>query len=491
MKLFKLSPLAAVIVGLPAFAAGPQAGDTVIYAAGATAQLNTLSNIFTKLCVNTPANPVEFYQGYSAAATSDTNLRAFRCTVGSGLNTGIDGQKVVFVYSAIGGSASGVQYVARQKPRTFLNFAACPAAGIVLTAATTAAPAGAVQFNCNIGAALTEQKIPVAGSSDVEPAQFVGVNTPAGETDITASELAALDVKFSRALIFGLLANDKMWLSLQKAQGLIPTTATVPIMPVTTSGTTAATLVNTPNPAFNEALRPSLARWQYRAMAQGNIADMAFITSTAQPVPASALGQTGNELQIARRAAGSGTQAMSNIYFLNNPCGAATVSQLPPADSLFTAEPFYTVSEGASTGAVITAIQTSLKNAIGPVSLENPQRGSYAIGTAAPTKATGYLKIDGVAPSRANAISGAYDFYAEETFQWNLAATSATQKSFLGVFATKAGEISTLQSLTADNQVGNMALPAANGGSPAANPTWIARAERGGNNCSPGVRVIE
>jgi hypothetical protein len=462
MKLFKLLPIAAAFVAAPSFAAGPQAGDVVIYAAGASAQLNTLSNIVSKLCkpnvTGLNANNIEFYQGFNLANTANTNLRAYRCSVIDGI--GLDGKKVVFAYSAIGGSASGVQYVARQLPRTFLKFSSCPTTGVLSSSAAT--PANSTQFNCNVGttlAALQETQVPVAGSSDVEPSVFVGDNVPLGETGMTGDDIAKLDVRNSRAIIFGIAANEEMVLALQRKAARA-------------AGTALPTVAD-----MSAAARPSIAKWEYRTIAGGG-----YFNGIAGLAP----GETAGPLQIARRVNGSGTQAISNITFLNNPCGrdsspTAAISPAKAGDS----DPAGTViTEGSATSDVVTAIRNATIPAIGVISLENPE-----VTTA--TNAIVFLKLDGVIPSRANAISGAYDFYAEETFQWNKAATNDDQKAFLDAFVSRAGEISTLQTLTAQNQLGNAALPAFNGGVPSADPTWILKAERGGVNCKPAVRIVE
>lgn len=465
MKLFKLLPIAAAFLAAPSMAAGPQAGDVVIYAAGASAQLNTLTNIMSKLCkpnvAGLNANNIEYYQGYDNATTANTNLRAYRCSVIDGI--GLDGKKVVFAYSAIGGSASGVQYVARQLPRTFLNFAACPSSGVLSTSGNT--PANSTQFNCNVGTALQTTQVPVAGSSDVEPAVFVGDNVPAGETGMSATDISALDVRNSRVIIFGVAANEEMVLALQRK---------------------AARAAGTPLPTVADlslAARPSIKKWEYRTIAVGG-----FYNGIAGLAP----GETG-PLQIARRVNGSGTQAISNITFLNNPCGAdsSPAAQLNPAKAGDSDPAGTVITEGSSSSNVVTAIRNATIPAVGILSLETAEVTTPPATPGGANGALVFLKLDGVAPNRANAINGDYDFYAEETFQWNKAATSDDQKAFLEAFVSRSGEISTLQTLSAQNQLANAALPAFNGGSPAANPTWIMKAERGGINCKPPVRIVE
>jgi hypothetical protein len=119
MKHLKLVPIAGMLMASSAFAAAP-ASDIVIYAAGASAQLNSISAIFTSLCeANQPGvtngNQIQFYQGYatiatntagvstasSSATTSSSNLRAYRCKLKSvgGTTGAVDGKTVTFVFN--------------------------------------------------------------------------------------------------------------------------------------------------------------------------------------------------------------------------------------------------------------------------------------------------------------------------------------------------------------------------------------------------------
>jgi hypothetical protein len=511
MKLFKLAPVAGLLLASSAFAVEP-AADIKIFAAGASAQLNTISGILTSLCKpNGGGSQIQFYQGFgtstggTSATAANSNLRAFRCEIANNATSpGLNGKTVLFVYSAIDGSASGVQYVARQLPRKFLNFDACPTAPLsVQTVATSVTPAGSAQFNCTgtgVGATsttTTQDRVPTAGASDVEPARFSGDNAPPGETSINGSDLAKLAVKPSRAVIFGVYGNSALWLALQKRQGLIPTSATAPIMPFTTTTVSATNgLTNVPNPDFTESLRPNISKAEYRGIAEGFLNDMQFLRGTNTPVPGTV---TGGELQLARRVNGSGTQAMSNIFFLNNSCGVLTSSSLVPADTSFTGGNFF-VTEGSGTSNVISELQKSATRAtVGVISLENPSRGAYTLNLipgntdVTPKAAYAALKLNGITPNRANAINGSYEFFAEETFQWNtnVIAPGSLAETFLERFTDAGATVATLQTLNSATQEGSAALPQFNGGSPALNTAWIMNSTREGNNCKPASKVHE
>ena len=508
MKLFKLAPIAGLLIASSAFAVPEPIADIKIYAAGASAQLNTISGILTSLCKPNVVggSQIEYYHGYGDASGNTStsvngNLRAFRCELANNVTSpSLNGKTVLFAYSAIDGSASGVQFLARQNTRKFINFDACPSTaattGLVSTSVT---PANSIQYNCNGSGAgttstvTTQDKAPSAGASDVEPAVFNNAdNTPAGQTPITATDLAKLVVKPGRAVIFGVYANEAMWLELQKRQGLIPLSATAPIMPFTTavSGTNN-TLTNTPNGAFTEALRPNISKPEYRAIAQGALTDMASLSGTTSPVATSL---TAGPLELARRVNGSGTQAGSNILFLNNPCGTFTSSTLTPADT----DNFgLSVTLGSGTGNVIARFQANTtKPTIGIISLENPSRGAYTNTTGtdlAPKAGFAALKLDGVTPSRVNAINGTYEYVFEETIQWNknVITAGSLAETFMNRFVDAGASIATLQTLTAATQEGSAALADYNGGVPSANTTWIMNSTRAGNNCAPLNRIIE
>jgi hypothetical protein len=485
MKLFKLAPIAGLLLANAAFAVDPAApaAQITIYAAGASAQLATISGALASVCQPNVTNghQIEYYQGYADALgnSSNTNasssLRAFRCTIKASTpaNTLIDGKTLLFVYSALDGSASGVQYVARQLPRTFINFASCPANANVTSTGSLAAdvaivPANSKRYNCLTGTTV-RQEIPVAGTSDVEPAQFQGVNAPA-VGDVNASDIAALEIKPGRAVIFGVYANSKMWLELQKRQGILPVTATAPVMPT--------------DAGFTEAQRPNMTSQEYRNIVTGNALDMSNISGNGKPV-AAALPLASGTYTLARRVAGSGTQAISNIFFLNNSCGTLSGTALSPVDATGSGGD-QTIIEGSASADVIAALKTTAEPAIGVLSLETP--ATAAVGTTAAAIAP--LLIDGVAPSRANVIAGQYGFYAEETSQWNKNVLPATSDkvAVLNRLVKASAEIATLQVMSAAAQNASGALATFNG-SPTSNTTWILQGSKNSNNCKPAQKV--
>jgi hypothetical protein len=515
MNYFKLAPIAGLLMASSAFAAEPVA-DIKIYAAGASAQLNTISGILTSLCVpnsgTTPGvNQIQYFHGYGnstgASSTSvNGNLRGFRCTLATNAaEPTLSGKIILFAYSAIDGSGSGVKFVAAQANRKFINWDACPTSPLATqSVASSVTPTGSAQYNCNgLGAGATstvttQDRAPSVGSSDVEPALFTGPNAVPGLGDVSSSDIDALTVRPGRAVIFGVYGNKALWLELQKRQGIVGASATAPIMPFTTTVNPANNaLTNVVNPAFDESKRPNITKVEYRSIVQGTVSDLKTVNGTFSPVSGTSLPVP---FQLARRVNGSGTQAMSNVYFLNNSCGTPVGASLTPAAAYFdpTDPTGYQVTEGSGTGNVITELQSKLFPVIGVISLENPSRGDYTLTSAggntdlAAKGAFAALKLEGVTPNRANTINGSYEFFGEETIQWNktiITAGSLSEK-FMNRFVAAAASISTLSSLNAATQEGSAALSAYNG-LPSTNTTWIMNSSRDGNNCAPATKIIE
>jgi hypothetical protein len=485
MKLLKLVPLAGLVVAGSSFA-DPNAptADFTIYASGASAQLATIGGAVSSLCQPNVVNghQIRYYQGYGNAdgtsnpGTVNNNLRAYRCTLkaGSPANPAIDNKTLLFVYSAIDGSASGVQFVARNagETRQFINFASCPGTASTGATGTAAAdlalaPANSQRFNCNVaGSVSTIAKVSVAGSSDVEPSQFTGVNAPS-IGDVSEADLADLEVRAGRAVLFGVYANSAMWLELQKRQGILPTTATAAVMPSTAG--------------FTESQRPNMTALEYRNIATGAAINMAAISGNGKPVAGT---MNGGQYTLARRVNGSGTQAMSNIYFLNNGCGVSTGTALTPVDANSSDPANQTVIEGSGSSNVVAELNNVTRPAIGILSLETPATANYAP-----------LLLDGVLPNRANAIAGQYNFYAEETFQWSKTKLSAAldpsgpnKVAILERLVRASASIASLQLMSTAAQNGSAALSAFNG-APSTSPTWILQGSRISNNCLPASKV--
>jgi hypothetical protein len=499
LKYFALSAFACIslLVSAPCISAEPSA-DIKIYAAGSVSQLNVIPGMWASLCKpNANGHQIQFYQGYATPAgisanTANSNMIAFRCTfAGSTSEPSLNGKTILFSYSAIGGSASGIFNVARQLTTKFINFDACPSAPLTMqTIATTIVPAGSAQYNCNgVGAGVTssittQDRAPSAGASDIEPQRFEGSNAPESTGDINDNDMRNLSVNRGKAILFGIYGNAALWLELQKRQGIVAPTATVPIMPFSTTVSPSNVLTNVPNPAFNESKRPNITSSEYRALAVGSLYDMQWLKGTNTPVAGTV---TSGPIQLARRVSGSGTQVVSNVAFLNNPCGTLIGSALPPADSS-SSDGNFLVTESSSSSAMIAEFQGKSTPVVGLMSLENQPRGNYTLATGidlTPKSAYAPLKLDGVSPNRANAINETYWLFSESSFQWNtsIVVAGSFQERFLNHFNLTASSVSTFQALPAGATEGFAVIP--RGFLPSINTTWIMQSTRGGNSCAP------
>jgi len=146
-------------------------------------------------------------------------------------------------------------------------------------------------------------------------------------------------------------------------------------------------------------------------------------------------------VNICTRTNGSGTKAGASAFFLNNPCGGNTNS-LTPASAAQNVPGSFVVNEGGSTGAVTTCLSganTAGQYAIGIVGKEN----------ALPTGAQ-WIAIDGVSPGKDNVKNGKYDWFVEQSMQWNptylnsfkslpSGVTSAQLTAYLNDFRTRSG----------------------------------------------------
>lgn len=170
------------------------------------------------------------------------------------------GQNAIVVYRTRGGSVWGVDPVARNTPIESLN--------VVDTCGTDGAGTPASPFTCGF-----VDRAPDAGVSDVAPALFKGPTNTEGEipaASLSEDELAELTSSPIYALAFGL-----------------PVTTNVP---ATTN--------------FNRAT--------VAAIMAGNFKGWDKVDSSL----------TG-DIVICRRVPGSGTQAVSNLWAANFPCGTA------------------------------------------------------------------------------------------------------------------------------------------------------------------------
>jgi len=370
----------------------------------------------------------------NAAATLAFQHRAWYGLAKAGIPGVTAGTPILFVKRSKGGSVIGVDPVARASRIESLDFSACTAGG------AAAGDAGKVyDYFCPTrgldpdsanfaNPALNNGVVSDFGVSDVSPALFKApLNVEFGQGQLTAAETAKLTIKPVNTVIMGIVATND-----------------VP----------ASTVIN---------------RADYGNMLMGRIYDWTQIDA----------GATGNTQVVAcRRVNGSGTQASYNWFFNNFPCESSFAGSQAPT-SMYAdnasgivsgtgtqADPFvidptagYTVVNNSTSGDVrncLTRAQnhtdhlikgddgkwylTKFSNsglpfkAVAVLSADSygsengwTYRNLYGAGSFAPATQTGSAGATGVAPSKANLLTGAWDFGVELTMQYRNASVTNVQ----------------------------------------------------------------
>ena len=245
--------------------------------------------------------------------------------------------------------------------------------------------------------------VPTVGVSDVNPEMFVGDNVPAGFLPIDATAVSArLTVVPGAALVFGIPVSLPLYNALQLAQGK-------------TVG------------AIDEVNMPSLSKAEVASIMAGRVKNWNqfkagptgqglrdYVVSLGGTAPGS------NLVNICRRVNGSGTQAQMSAKFLNYPCTAGASS--PTASSSALTGPVVTLN--SSSGNVDTCLNTAATNNRWAVGLQALEK-NFLVAGAYPL-AYRFVKIDGVAPTLANAANGKYFDVVENTFQWRRVGGAST-----------------------------------------------------------------
>lgn len=325
-----------------------------------------------------------------------------------------------------------------------------------------------------------------AGFSDVEPSLLQA--TINGGTNLDTSGLDAAGFVQN---IFAVAVNKKLYLALQKAQGLVPAGAT----------------------AIDEsaAAQPSIPKTFIAGALTGQLLGSSATSKKGWNllVPASVDSNINNKrINVCRRTPGSGTQAASNLFFANNPCGGSANQYTPTAgttSATLAVLGSLTTLQNSSSGTVETCLKTV-------DDLADSTGGGYAFGVLGrennptPTvngvqqdKQYRYVKLSGATPSRAALISGEYDFAVESSMQWAKAgaanAPSADVLALLTKMRGEMGKAAVLQSLDADLQNGLAALPSTFTGAwadlDAVTKSYTSHTNRiSANSCSP-VRMTK
>ncbi len=328
-----------------------------------------------------------------------------------------------------------------------------------------------------------QQRFAHAGLSDVEPKLLQ--ETVNGGTNLNVSSLNAAGFVQN---VFGVAVNKTLYLALQKAQGLVSASATT----------------------IDEdaSKQPSIPAGFVRGALTGQISgNLSTKKGWNLLIPSSVdAAVDSKQVNVCRRANGSGTQAASNVYFAANPC-AGGAAFIPSANTqvggvngtvgqviLATGRTGY--FEGSSTGQVESCLGTTAEGvsayALGVIGRENNPLANGG------DKGYRFVKLSGVAPERANVIDTSYDFAFESTMQWSTLsanAPAADVAAFLTDVRNNMGKASVLSKLDPDLQAGLVALPSTYTGAwalqtPEVKAFSAHAARTSGNSCTP-VRMFK
>lgn len=392
--------------------------DVTVYVTGASAQKPALeTTVATAVCA-VPGDVVKL------SDTSGTGSKGWYCKgKGSAAN-----KNVLILNRTKGGSAAGINQVlsstTNESEAETIDLATC---GSFDAAAKTAVCTGKKKLES------------VMALSDVKATEFAGGILGSGTGYLTPTALTTVAVGLQG---FGIVANPAMYTALQEQN--------------VADGMFDAACVG----QATAACQPSIRSADYASLASssGGIKDAASL------VPAAS---TTGALTLCRRVDTSGTQASSNIFFLNNVCGSKGYlgAEVPATNAEYPSM----VIENSETSDVKACVNNAADLRLGVVSLENVPSGSDAYK---------YVKIDGVSPNftaanaadakqKVNTRNGSYKFAVE------------SYAMYKGTTLEKAVAKQIADTLKASTQdlVGVLSMSGTG-------PT-SALYKRGGNNCAP------
>lgn len=272
--------------------------------------------------------------------------------------------------------------------------------------------------------AFSQPHVSDFGISDVDPLQFRGANTEAGFAPVTSADVAKLTVKSAATNVFNVPVTLALRNALQEAQ--FPTTSKCnPKNAGYTTGFSGKAESAACMPSLNSGLITSIFTGKINSWSQlklGTTSDLfANAASPSSTVP-------DDRVHICRRVNGSGTQAQLNIKFLNYPCNDTATSPAVDTGALPEAVNSAQVHALSTSGGVTECLNelNAGTNTVG-TSFNNTYGKRWAIGIQAVdlnanlSNGFRFVKVDGVAPTLQNVMSGKYKDWVELTFQYNTA----------------------------------------------------------------------
>jgi hypothetical protein len=458
----KLLSAAISAVALAGVSQSSQATSFDLYIAGSSAQDNIVIAQIYGLCANGGAD-FKYYidNGYAANGATNTgswgsNYKAYTCTVDSTKVTGLSaGDVVTFHKVNFGGSAQGVAplFQGVAVPTLNINNSNCYQVGTYsakLPNGTAVPTYGCTTTNTND---LVAQNLD-AGVSDVNPTLFQGVNQAvyvdhAGVTHTfknVTSVPAGFTVVPALSLVWAVPVSLNLYTALQAAQGLLNYGSSYG-----TGSCTAGQYSIDPTTAKDGACMPSLNKAQLTSIINGNITDWSSFYFNGVSLSAAAADydttksltgvnaitpNSGTTVTFCQRTPGSGTAAGQYVYFLNQPTNSATA--VPPATNAI--DNVFSIADSGNMEKCLDDFSKGTTNAVDYLSVAVNTSGNtgWAIGQQSSdknntnAKAYRFIKINGYAPTLANAYNGSYDFTSEATWQYPTAAASGrTQEQLI------------------------------------------------------------
>lgn len=408
MKIRSIALAALAVLAAQAHAITLPAGTPTLYVSGSSALTPTIKALFAY----NAAGAITTYTNGSGDQILLTATIKKTSTLGTALGLSSDSLVALFKRDA-GGSAYGVNPIATQTAIPFLDEASVTAPGANASA-------------------TTKPVIPQLGAADVEPALLqTPQNLAAGFTALTSAQLSNLNTSTALLATFGIAVNNNLYTALQTAQGLSGSA-----VPSVTIGQIQS-LVNA------GALSSASKTWGYLL----NNSDA-------------------SQINIARRAAGSGTQAGANLLFspYNEVPLAATDSDATAPNGSGT---IY-VTESTSGSGVKATLNAA--DAAGP--------GNYAIGylgydsKPGATDTWNFVNLDGVSPDVSNASVAKYPYAFENTYNYHKTALTGQALNFAKAIISESQNPAVIATLSAAVQSAVL-------------PVTSSKATRNGNSLNP------
>ncbi|MFM8331246.1 MAG: hypothetical protein ACKN9T_06120 [Candidatus Methylumidiphilus sp.] len=439
---FKLSAAVAAALALSAtqaFAFAPNDPANPIqlevWMSGATAQDKGIASYYASIC---QPGTLDTYRDNANSAAPGAQHSAYFCKVDSTKVAGMAADlNVVFHKRSAGGSAMGVQPL-------LTGGIAIKHMNITNNNCTITAPD--TFYRCTVSnAGDTQLRIPDAGVSDVNPELFTGVNTPAPITGelpapapVNPADVAAnLDVTASGALIYGTPVTNDLFLALANAQqqvgrlGANCPSLNAAILTAEQLATNKDYYLN--SATLNPECVPSLSKEQVASIVSGKLkkwTTFRVVDTNATPnvlkgdLTAFAVNgaPTTTNVGLCRRVNGSGTQAVTNLFFLNNPCLADATAPVSAGNPVLGP----TVVLNSGSGNVETCLDDFNNNTnLGGQNAPGTGKGKvWSVGVqslefnANRAKAYRFVRIDGQIPTLVDTANGHYGNWAEQTIQW-------------------------------------------------------------------------